>query len=199
MAELHRTEDFRNLADALETEFAARNMRLKPGGAKELLCAYLDQLAAESGMSKRSALATLSAETAVSLARSAARTMRETEAAHDEVLPPIPLTMPDAGLLISTFAVAARIGAINGDPDVAADLCEVITRVGIELRTQAAPAAPALLVRNGLRCVGLAADRLAEGTWTVVPGMDQPDTDQDVSAQLKADLAVIAELAAREV
>ncbi|HKS46380.1 MAG TPA: hypothetical protein VJT49_14965 [Amycolatopsis sp.] len=41
--------------------------------------------------------------------------MRETEA-NDDALPPIPLDPADAGLMISTFAVAARLGTVNGDP-----------------------------------------------------------------------------------
>lgn len=44
MAEFDRTRDFIQLADALEREFAARNMHLKPGGAKELLREHLDEL-----------------------------------------------------------------------------------------------------------------------------------------------------------
>lgn len=195
MAEFDRTKHFIQLADALERESAARNMHLKPGGAKELLRAHLNRVASQLGVGNRSALKYLSAETPVALARSAARTTRETEA-NDDALPPIPLSTSDAGLMISTFAVAARIGAVNGDPDVTADLCEAITGISMALRTQDLPAAPALLVRNGLRWASLSADRLADGTWTVMPGMEQPHTDQDVAAQLRADLDSIAELAA---
>jgi len=168
-------------------------MHLKPGGAKELLRAHLDRVASHLGISKRSALRYLSAETVVALARSAARTMRETEA-NDDALPPIPLRMADMGRMISAFAVAARIGAVNGDPDVTADLCEVITGISMALRTQDLPAAPALLVRNGLRWASLSADRLADRTWAVMPGTEQPDTDQNVAAQLRADLDAIATL-----
>lgn len=109
-------------------------------------------------------------------------------------LPPIPLSTSDVGLMISTFAVAARIGAVNGDPDVATDLCEVITGISMALRTEDLPSAPALLTRNGLRWASLSADRLADGTWTVMPGTEQPHTDQDVAAQLRADLDTIAAL-----
>lgn len=164
MAEFDRTKDFIRLADALEREFAARNMHLKPGGAKELLRMHLARVANQLGISKRSALTYLSAETAVALARSASRTMRETEAS-DDAQPPIPLGTTDAGLMISTFAVAARIGAVNGDPDVTADLCEVITGISMALRTQDLPAAPTLLVRNGIRWASLSAERLSQGTW----------------------------------
>jgi hypothetical protein len=193
MAEFDRTKDFIQLADALEREFTARNMHLKSGGAKELLRAHLDGVANQLGISKRSALNYLSIETAVELARSAARSMRETEA-NDDALPPIPLGTSDAGLMISTFAVAARIGAVNGDPDVTADLCEVITGISMALRTQDLPAVPALLIRNGIRWASLSADRLADGAWAVMPGKRQPDTDQGVATQLRADLDAIASL-----
>ncbi|MGH3468540.1 MAG: hypothetical protein ACRDQF_12525 [Thermocrispum sp.] len=197
MAEFDRTKDFIQLADALEREFATRNMHLKPGGAKELLRGHLCTVANQLGISKRSALKYLSVETTVALARSAARTMRETEA-NDDALPPIPLGISDVGLMISTFAVAARIGAVNGDPDVTADLCEVITGISMALRTQDLPAAPTLLVRNGIRWASLSADRLSDGTWAVMPGRHQPDIDQDLAAQLRTDLDAISALTAHE-
>lgn len=193
MAEFDRTKQFLEIADAIEREFTARNMRLKPDGAKGLLRAHLGRIASQLGISQRSALNYLTPETAAKLARSAARTMRETEA-NDDALPPIPLDPADAGLMISTFAVAARLGTVNGDPDVTADLCEVITGIGMALRTHSPPTAPALLVRNGIRWASLAADRLTDGTWAVAPPHAQPDVDHGVAAQLRTDLDTISAL-----
>ncbi|HVV12383.1 hypothetical protein [Amycolatopsis sp.] len=56
--------------------------------------------------------------------------MRETDA-NDDALSRIPLDPADVGLMISTFATAARLGAVN--PDFAVDLREVITGIGIAL------------------------------------------------------------------
>lgn len=56
MAEFDRTKDFIQLAEALEREFAARNMHLKPGGAKELLRELLEKVANHLGISQRRAL-----------------------------------------------------------------------------------------------------------------------------------------------
>ncbi|MFD2418257.1 hypothetical protein [Amycolatopsis pigmentata] len=77
MAEVDRTKQFLEIAGAIEREFAVRNMRLKPGGAKELLRAHLGWIANQFGITQRSALNYLTPETAAQLARSAARTMRE--------------------------------------------------------------------------------------------------------------------------
>lgn len=119
--------------------------------------------------------------------------MRETEA-NDDVLPPVLLGASEVGLLISMFAVVVRIGVVNGDPDVAADLCEVVTGISMALWEQDLPAVSALLVRNGIRWASLSADRLADGTWAVMPGKPGPDADQGVAAQLRGDLDAIAAL-----
>ncbi|HKS46379.1 MAG TPA: hypothetical protein VJT49_14960 [Amycolatopsis sp.] len=75
-----------------------------------------------------------------------------------------------------------------------ADLCEVITGIGMALRTQSLPTAPTLLARSGIRWTSLAADRLTDGTWTVAPPHAQPDIDHGVAAQLRTDLDTISAL-----
>jgi hypothetical protein len=99
-----------------------------------------------------------------------------------------------AGLVISAFTVAARLGVVNGDPDVAADLCEVITGVSVELRGGSPVEVSALLLSNGLNWARLPAEKLARGSWSVLPGKSRPEDDAAVAAQLQRDLDAIMAL-----
>lgn len=181
------------MAEVVEREFKTRQLGLKPGGARELLRSHIHLMANQLGVTSRTALGYVSENTVRELARSAARKMRETEAQED-ALPPVIMTSRDAGLVLSTFAVAARVGLVNGDTDVAADLCEVVTGVAMELRREEVPAVSALLLRHGLRWASLPASKVATGEWVVAPDEDQPQRDKGVAEQLRGDLAVITDL-----
>jgi hypothetical protein len=83
---------------------------------------------------------------------------------------------------------------VNGDPDVAADLCEVITGVSVGLRSGVPVEVSALLLSNGLTWARLPLDKLADGSWAVLPGKSRPEDDAGVAAQLLRDLDAIEEL-----
>jgi hypothetical protein len=94
--------------------------------------------------------------------------------------------------VLAAFPVAARLGEVNGDPDLAADLCEVIAGVGCCLRDAEAPVVvSALLLSNGLLWAKLSAESLASGRWAVLPGVTGRDDDQRVAERLQADLETI--------
>jgi len=83
---------------------------------------------------------------------------------------------------------------VNGDPDGAADLCEVITGVSVELRGGSPVEVSALLLSNGLNWARLPAEKLARGSWSVLPGKSRPEDDAALAAQLQRDLDAIMAL-----
>jgi hypothetical protein len=52
----------------------------------------------------------------------------------------------------------------------------------------------ALLLSNGLAWAGLPAEKLAGGSWAVLPGKSRPEDDAGVAAQLQRDLDAIKAL-----
>lgn len=122
------------------------------------------------------------------------RGWKEREAAEDS-RPPVLLNAEQLGLVLSAFTVAARLGVVNGDPDVAADLCEVITGISMRLREEGVPVeVPALLISKGLLWARLPLDELSEGRWCTLPGKTERETDEQLAATLRADLEVIEQL-----
>lgn len=188
-----RGKAFRELAALIDAEFAARDMPLKPGAAEDLLRERVLQMSEKMGISPASALKYFSEDNIRDIARNTARIVKEHEAASD-ALPPVHLSPAEAGLVISAFSVAARIGVVNGDSDVAADLCEAITGIGMELRHGSSVEVSTLLLRYGLNWARLATEKLAAGTWAVVPGKTQPEVEQGVATQLQRDLDAIERL-----
>jgi len=193
VANVERSKTFRELVAVVEAEFAAREMSLKPGGADEIVRARVEQVAARMGITLARALKHFTAEAVREMARNTARMLKEHQASQD-ALPAVGLTAAQAGLVISAFTVAARLGVVNGDPDLAADLCEVITGVGVELRGGDPVEVSALLLSNGLAWAGLPAEKLAGGSWSVLPGKSRPEDDAGVAAQLQRDLDAIKAL-----
>jgi hypothetical protein len=190
VANYERSKIFRALAAAVEAEFAAREMSLKPGGAENIVRGRVEQVAAHMRITPASALKSFTADAVREMARNTARMLKEHQAAED-ARPPVRLTAAQAGLVISAFTVAARLGVVNGDPDVAADLCEVITGVSVGLRGGDPVEVSALLLRNGLTWAGSPAEKLAGGNWAVLPGKTRPEDDAGVAAQLRRDLDAI--------
>ncbi|KID29196.1 hypothetical protein [Prauserella rugosa] len=197
MAEFDRTEKFVRIAEALDREFAARGMPLKPGEARNMLRSHLDRISEQLGIQRRSALKYIDEDTAANLARGTFRNVQEAQA-HDDTLPPLPLDGPNVGLLISAFAVAARTAAMNKDPDNAADLCDTIMRIGMTLRDEAVPTASGALVQDALRKADLAVRSLRDGAWSLNARHPSPTTNVEIADQLRADLDAIDALSRRE-
>lgn len=190
MTTVSSSKAFRELAALVDAEFAARGMPLKPGAAEDVLRYRVQDVADQMGITPASALKYFSKDSVRDLARNTARTVKEHEAVQG-ARPPVHLSPSDAGLVISAFTVAARIGIVNGDPDVAADLCEVIAAVAMELRYEPSIEISTLTLRNGINWARLPTQNLADGTWTVMPGKTQPEVDQGVATKLQLDLDTI--------
>lgn len=190
VANFERSKAFRALVEVAEAEFARRDLPLKPGAAENLLRDRVEKVAAQVGVTRQSAPRYFSAETIREHARKTVLMRKEHEARVDEQ-PPVPLTARQAGLVLSAFTVAARLGAVNGDPDVAADLCEVITGISMALRSSDHVEIPALLLSKGLMWATLPADKVADGEWAVLPGKAGRDVDLQLAAQLRRDLDAI--------
>jgi len=193
VANFERSKTFRELVAVVEAEFAAREMSLKPGAAADIVRDRVQQVATQMRITPTSALRYFTADAAAEIARNTTRMLKEHQASQD-ARPPVRLTAAQAGLVISAFTVAARLGVVNGDPDVAADLCEVITGVSMGLRDGGPVEVSALLLSNGLAWAGLPAEKLAGGGWSVLPGKSRPEDDAGVAAQLRRDLDAIMEL-----
>lgn len=190
VANFARGKTFRELVEAAEEEFASRDLPLKPGAAEKLLRDRVEVVAAQIGVSPQSALRYFSAETIRELARKTVL-MRKEHEAHVDEQSPVALTVQQAGLVLSAFTVAARLGAVNGDPDVAADLCEVITGVSMALRSSDQVEMSALLLSKGLMWASLPAEKLVDGDWAVLPGKTSRDVDLQLAGQLCRDLDAI--------
>jgi hypothetical protein len=193
MTNFERSETFRELVAVVEAEFAAREMSLKPGAAHGIMRERVEHVASQMAITPASALKYFTADGVREMARTTVRTLKEYQA-HQDALPPVQLSAAHAGLVVSAFTVAARLGVVNGDPDVAADLCEVVTGVSVGLRADVPVEVPALLLGNGLAWARLPADKLAGGSWAVLPGKSRPEDDAGVAAQLRRDLDAIEEL-----
>ncbi|MCP2253538.1 hypothetical protein LY13_002291 [Prauserella aidingensis] len=171
-------------------------MPLKPGAARDMLRAHVDNVSEQLGIHRRSALKYLDDSTAATLARSYFRTLQEGRA-HDDTLPPLPLDGPNVGLPISAFAVAAHTAVMNDDPDNAADLCDTIMQLGMTLRGEAVPTASGALVQDGLRKADLTVRNLRAGTWSLSLWELSP-TNTEIADRLQADLDAIDALSRRE-
>ncbi len=192
MATFERSKTFRELVAVVEAEFAAREMSLKPGAAADIVRDRVQLVTAQMRITPASALY-FTAEAVPEMARNTARMLKEHQAPED-ARPPVLLSAAQAGLVISAFIVAARLGVVNGDPDVAADLCEVIIGVGVALRGGGPVEISALPLGNGLAWAGLPAEKLASGGWSVLPGKSRSEDDAGVAAQLQRDLDAIKQL-----
>ena len=171
MANFERSKTFRELVAVVEAEFAAREMSLKPGAAADVLRERVQQVATQMRITPASALRYFTADAVAEMARNTTRMLKEHQASQD-ALPPVRLTAAQAGLVVSAFTVAARLGVVNGDPDVAADLCEVTTGVSIGLRGGGPVEVYALLLqRTG---VGRAARREARRRQLVGAARQEP-------------------------
>ena len=191
VADYRRLKAFRELAELVDAEFAARGLPLKPGAAEEMLAERAEAVATRLRVTPRTALTYVTVDAIQEWARGTARELKEREAAED-ARPPVRLDSRQAGLVIAAFTVAARLGVVNGDPDLAADLCEVIAGVGCFLRDESPPVSvSALLLSNGLRWARASAETLSSGAWAVLPGVTSLDDDQRVAAHLHADLTKI--------
>jgi hypothetical protein len=194
MTDYRRLKAFREVVDLVEVEFAERGIPLKPGAAAEMVAERAESIANRLGITPRSALNYLTVEAIQDLARTVTRELKEHQAAED-ARPPVRLNSTQAGQVIAAFTVSARLGIVNGDPDVAADLCEVVARVGVDLRRQDLPiVVPRLLLSNGLTWASLCAEKLSNSSWAVLPGTTELDDDQRVAAQLRDDLEAIRQL-----
>lgn len=194
VGDYRRLKAFRELAELVDAEFAKRGLPLKPGAAADIVAERAEAVADQLRITPRTALNYLTGDALRDLVRSAARDIKEREAAED-ARPPVRLDSRQAGLVIAAFTVAARLGVVNGDPDLAADLCEVIAGVGCFLRDGEPPVAvSALLLSNGLMWARLSAESLAAGRWAVLPGVTNWEDDQRVAGRLQADLATIDRL-----
>jgi hypothetical protein len=83
--------------------------------------------------------------------------LKEQEAAED-ALPDTALTVSEAAMLVPLISVSARLGIVNGDPDVAADLSEVGSAIGLALRLMPPVVLSTARLRQGLR-IGRLGDR----------------------------------------
>ncbi len=193
MATFERSKTFRELVAVVEAEFAAREMSLKPGAAADIVRDRVQLVTAQMRITPASALKYFTAEAVAEMACNTAQMLKEHQAAED-ARPPVLLSAAQAGLVISAFIVAARLGVVNGDPDVAADLCEVIIGVGVALRGGGPVEISALPLGNGLAWAGLPAEKLASGGWSVLPGKSRSEDDAGVAAQLQRDLDAIEQL-----
>jgi hypothetical protein len=181
------------LTAAFEAEFSARGIPLKPGAANRIIRDRINEVANQAGLTPRTAMKHLTIDGIRDIARNTARALKEREAAED-ALSAVALTIEQAGLIISAFTVAARLGVVNGDPDVAADLCEVVAGVGIEMCSAAELQVSARLLRDGLRWAELPTEQLTGGAWSVLPGRSKLRDDAGVAARLQGDLEEIRSL-----
>jgi hypothetical protein len=194
VADFRRLKPFRELVDLVEVEFAERGMPLKPGAAADLVAERAEMVADQLGITPRSALNYFAEDDIKGLARNTARQLKEHQAAQD-ARSPVSLSFSQAGMVISAFAVAARLSVLNGDPDVAADLCEVITSISICLRDgRPRGEISALLLDNGLNRARVSAENLASGAWSVEPGETDLDADQRIATALSEDIEAIEDL-----
>lgn len=113
------------------------------------------------------------------------------DALPDTALPDTVLSTADAALFVPIFAVTARIGLLNGEPDVAADLCEVVAAVGSALRNTP-PAVSTALLRRGVDWASSVVELVEIGIWKIDP-THPAAVDQDVRlvAHLQADLDAV--------
>jgi len=180
----------RELSAALERQLAVLGVTLKPGGAAAMVNLKLEEVASQMGMRPQSVLQYFTVEGMQELAQSTARGLKEHEAVEGTRADSV-ITTDEAGLLVPVFALAARVGLLNGDRDVAADLCEVAAAVGLALRNSPPTASTAQLQR-GVEWAGFVAEQLGTGAWTTDPA--HPATaEQDVmlAAHLRTDLDAI--------
>jgi len=124
----------REFATALERELAALGVTLKAGSAAIMVHQKIDDVASQMGMRPQSALKYFTVEGMRELAQNTARGLKEHEAV-EAARPDSVITIDEAGLLVPVFALAARVGLLNGDRDVAADLWEVVAATGLALRS----------------------------------------------------------------
>lgn len=110
----------------------------------------------------------------------------------EDTVPATALSTADVALLVSVFATTARIGLLNAEPDVAADLCEAVASVGLALRSPS-PAVSTVLLRRASDWASAVLDLLGAGIWTIDPSRRSAAADQDgrLAAQLQADLAAV--------
>ena len=83
----------------------------------------------------------------------------------EDTVPDMVLSTPDAALFVSVFATTARIALLNAEPDVAADLCEAVTIVGLALRGPS-PSIPTAVLRRASDWAASVLDLLVAGIWT---------------------------------
>ena len=163
---------------------------LKPGGAATLVNEKVDDVASQMRIQPRSALRYFTVEGMRELAQNTARGLKELEAAADARSDRV-VASDDAGLLVPVFALTARVGLLNGDRDVAADLCEVVAAVGLALRSSPPIVSTALLER-GVGWAYFVIDKLGAGTWTTDPAhLTTPKQDLTLAAHLRDDVNVI--------
>lgn len=166
---------------------------LKPGVLGGLVNKRTEAIAEQLGITPRTALRYLTLDGMRELAQNTVRGLKEHQAAEDARLDTI-ITTEEASLFVPVFALTARIGLLlNGDADVAADLCEVVAAVGLALGSSP-PTAPTALMRSGVRWAELVAEQLGAGAWVTDPA--HPSTvEQDLAlaAKLRVDLDSIAE------
>lgn len=90
---------------------------LKPGGAAVMVNKKLQQIAARMRIKPQSAMRYLDPEVLRTYANKTVERLRGLRAA-EESLPDTLLSKGDVALLVPVFAMTARIGLLNGDPDV---------------------------------------------------------------------------------
>lgn len=123
-------------------------------------------------------------------AKNSVRGLKDQDATED-ALPDTVLSTADAALFVPMFAMTARISLLNGEPDVAADLCEAVAAVGSALRNTP-PAVSTALLRRGVGCASSVIDLVGVGIWTIDPtraAVAEPDVR--LAAHLQADLDAV--------
>lgn len=110
----------------------------------------------------------------------------------EDTLPDTVLSTADAALFVSVFATTARIGLLNNEPDVAADLCEAVAIVGSALRTTPVTV-PTALLHRAAGWASSVIDLLGVGIWTIDPSRRPATVEQDarLAVRLQEDLGAI--------
>lgn len=181
----------RELAAALEQAFAELGSPLKPGAAKLLIDDRIASVAAQLGCSLQTAVRYCDVEGMADLARNTVRGLKEHEAAED-ALPAVVIRPEDIALFVPVFAVTARLALVNGDRDMAADLCETVATIGLSLRKPPASVSTGLL-RKAVRQARTARDSLELGFWVADPdGPGGMPFDTHLAAELGLDLDAAA-------
>jgi hypothetical protein len=96
VANFERSKAFRDLVAVVEAEFAARDMSLKTGAAREMMSERVEYVARQMAITPQAALKKFTPDGVREMARTTVRALKEHQARQD-ALPPVQLSAEHTG------------------------------------------------------------------------------------------------------